>query len=334
MKKRIRYIVALIVVAAVAVSCICVAAVSRLGQNPKSGSDKLVVKVSDASVKKGDSFDVSVNLQSNPGLISMKLTVEYDSTYLTLVGADDMGKLGDHAFASSFESPYTMLWSNGSATENITVTGNIATLHFKANDNYTGEKQTEIKVSAPGSNDIFNINMSRGSISLESVNGTVSVRDFVSHSIRAEKSAAESGTGKYQSAGLRFRTSVDDADFADATEIGFAVIRSSDAAGEWYKKDSTTAGVISAYAYNKQDGTNIVYNDADGYTEYQLILTGLTRDGVLDRNLKNTSFSVYMWIRYSSESGREEYEYIDLGAASYASVFEEYKGAGIDTTGY
>lgn len=52
MKKRIRYIVALIVVAAVAVSCICVAAVSRLGQDPKSGSDKLVVKVSDASVKR------------------------------------------------------------------------------------------------------------------------------------------------------------------------------------------------------------------------------------------------------------------------------------------
>ena len=91
---------------------------------------------------------------------------------------------------------------------------------------------------------------------------------------------------------------------------------------------------MSAYAYNKQDGTNIVYNDADGYTEYQLILTGLTRDGVLDRNLKNTSFSVYMWIRYSSESGREEYEYIDLGAASYASVLEEYKDAGIDTIGY
>ena len=41
-----------------------------------------------------------------------------------------------------------------------------------------------------------------------------------------------------------------------------------------------------------------------------------------------------MWIRYSSESGRGEYEYIDLGAASYTSVLEEYKDAGIDTTGY
>ena len=170
----------------------------------------------------------------------------------------------------------------------------------------------------------------------------------VGHSIRAEKSAEESGTGAYQSAGLRFRGTISDADLVGATEVGFAVMRVSDrdalSGGRntwWYSRNNLadlTKGAKWAYAYNAEQGIDVVYNDADGYKDFQLILTGLTKDGVTDKNLKDTEFCVYMWIRYADDAKygeyNREYTYRDLGTASYASVLAEYTAAGIDTTGY
>lgn len=170
----------------------------------------------------------------------------------------------------------------------------------------------------------------------------------VGHSIRAEKSAEESGTGAYQSAGLRFRGTISDADLVGATEVGFAVMRVSDRDalsdgrnGWWYSRNNLanlTKGAKWAYAYNAEQGIDVVYNDADGYKDFQLILTGLTKDGVTDKNLKDTEFCVYMWIRYDNNAlygaNNREYTYRDLGTASYASVLAEYTAAGIDTTGY
>ena len=170
----------------------------------------------------------------------------------------------------------------------------------------------------------------------------------VGHSIRAEKSAEESGTGAYQSAGLRFRGTISDADLVGATEVGFAVMRVSDRDalsggrnGWWYSRGNLadlTRGAKWAYAYNAEQGIDVVYNDADGYKDFQLILTGLTKDGVTDKNLKDTEFCVYMWIRYDNNTlygeNNREYTYRDLGTASYASVLAEYTAAGIDTTGY
>lgn len=170
----------------------------------------------------------------------------------------------------------------------------------------------------------------------------------VGHSIRAEKSAEESGTGAYQSAGLRFRGTISDADLVGATEVGFAVMRVSDRDalsdgrnGWWYSRNNLadlTKGAKWAYAYNAEQGIDVVYNDADGYKDFQLILTGLTKDGVTDKNLKDTEFCVYMWIRYDNNAlygaDNREYTYRDLGTASYASVLAEYTAAGIDTTGY
>lgn len=334
MKKRVGFVVAVAVAAAIAVSCVCVAVLGRENPAQSVGGKVISVALSDANVRKGESFDVNVNVLSNPGIISMKLNVEYDASCLTLTGVDDKGVLGNYSFGTVYSSPYVMLWSNGAATENITATGSVATLHFKANSDYSGDRETKIKVTASGSNDIFDIDMSRGGLTLEATDGNVSIRDNVAHSIRAEKSADQSETGAYQSAGLRFRASVDDDDAVGATEIGFAVVRTKDVSDGWYKRDASAAGVLSAFAYSKQENINIVYNDADGYNEYQLVLTGLTREGITDRNLKSTEFSVYMWIRYSADSGKEEYKYIDLGSASYVSVFEEYKAAGIDVSGY
>lgn len=170
----------------------------------------------------------------------------------------------------------------------------------------------------------------------------------VGHSIRAEKSAEESGTGAYQSAGLRLRGTISDADLVGATEVGFAVMRVSDRDalsggrnGWWYSRVNLaglTKGAKWAYAYNAEQGIDVVYNDADGYKDFQLILTGLTKDGVTDKNLKDTEFCVYMWIRYDNNTlygeYNREYTYRDLGTASYASVLAEYTAAGIDTTGY
>jgi len=98
-----------------------------------AASDTPVINVSDSTGKVGELIEVSVSLENNPGIVTMRLNVEYDESVLKLVNTIDKGVLGNatHYPGPDFHSPYILFWINGTARENYNVNGDIATLRFE-----------------------------------------------------------------------------------------------------------------------------------------------------------------------------------------------------------
>jgi len=102
------------------------AAVSAAGTGTLSATN--------ASGYRGDTVTVNVNLNNNPGLISMKFQVSY-SDDLTLVSVSNSGLLnGWTTPAPTVSSPYTLRWADSLATTNNTATGTLVTLTFRIKD--------------------------------------------------------------------------------------------------------------------------------------------------------------------------------------------------------
>lgn len=98
---------------------------------PVSAAGKGNLSLGNADGTQGDTVTVAVKLNSNPGLITMKLSVVY-SNELKLIGASDSGLLkGWTAPSPEISSPYTIRWADSLSTANNTKTGKIATLTFK-----------------------------------------------------------------------------------------------------------------------------------------------------------------------------------------------------------
>ena len=86
---------------------------------------------SDVTGSVGETVDVTISLKDNPGLVSMTLTITYDSDKLELVSVTDSGILPGKTHKPELETPYTLVWANDTATENIMIEGAIVTLSFK-----------------------------------------------------------------------------------------------------------------------------------------------------------------------------------------------------------
>ena len=133
------------------------------------------ISCSNVTANAGDTVSVDVNLTNNPGIVSMTLNVEFDSSALTLVSVTDKGVLGTQAHKPEKSSPYTLAWANDTATTNYTVNGTIATLTFKVNDVAVAGKAYPISVSYDRDNyhiydkdlNLVDFDISNGSISLE-----------------------------------------------------------------------------------------------------------------------------------------------------------------------
>lgn len=97
-------------------------------------ADTPMIVASDVTGSVGQTVDVTISLQDNPGMVSMTLTVTYDSDKLELTAVTDSGLLSGKTHKPEMETPYTLAWANDTATENITVEGVIVTLSFKILD--------------------------------------------------------------------------------------------------------------------------------------------------------------------------------------------------------
>ncbi len=121
MKKLLAAIVSVILIFSV-----CVQPASAAG----SGS----LAMTGAAGKQGDTVSVAVNLNSNPGLVSMKFTVSYGAN-LELQSVANSGVLGGWTTPSpTISSPYTIRWADSLAAANSVATGKILTLTFKIKD--------------------------------------------------------------------------------------------------------------------------------------------------------------------------------------------------------
>ena len=83
MKKRV---LSVVLAVAMMVACFVVAPVSGVSAET---AKTISVEATKVDAMPGDTVTVDVNITSNPGIIAMRLLVEYDTSVLTLIGAED-----------------------------------------------------------------------------------------------------------------------------------------------------------------------------------------------------------------------------------------------------
>ena len=90
-----------------------------------------LIKVSDANGSLGDIIEVPITLENNPGIVTMRLFIGYDREVLQLVEVIDKGILGNYREGHLNTFPYVLIWSNASASANITAEGEAAVFRFE-----------------------------------------------------------------------------------------------------------------------------------------------------------------------------------------------------------
>ena len=145
-------------------------------EEPEVVTDANIV-VSSATTNQGKQVKVTISLENNPGIISARLNVHYDSSVMTLVGIEDKGNLGATMHSNQFTNPYVLSWANDTILENIVFNGDIVTLVFDvAEDAQLGE----YAVSVSYDYDNYDIcNFDQEKVKFNVVDGVVSVVDTI-----------------------------------------------------------------------------------------------------------------------------------------------------------
>lgn len=128
-----------------------------------SAADGVSVSLGSANAKAGDTVTVSVNLNSNPGIISLGLDVSYDTSKLKLTGVTDKGVLNGWSGAGDYSgSSYRLFWSDDLVKTNNSATGTVATLTFQVLDGFSDS--TSVSVS-PVSGSTYDYDLNDVSVS-------------------------------------------------------------------------------------------------------------------------------------------------------------------------
>lgn len=99
---------------------------------PVTAAEKGLLYVETQEASPGDNVDISILLDSNPGITAISFQVEYDPEVLTLTGAEDTGLLAgaDATFGNDLtQVPYTLCWDDLTDHKQA---GTLAVLHFTA----------------------------------------------------------------------------------------------------------------------------------------------------------------------------------------------------------
>ena len=118
-----------------------------------AASEIPTISVSDISADAGDTVDVEVSLENNPGIVTLSLLVKYDESVLKLTKVTDTGLFPGKTHSSDYKQPYTLYWDNGSSGKDITVEGKIATLTFEIAENAVS-KDYKLEISCDSENTI------------------------------------------------------------------------------------------------------------------------------------------------------------------------------------
>ena len=135
------------------------------------------IVVSDKSAIISSTVNVDISIKNNPGIVGMTLDIGYDSDVLTLTEVKDGCILGTNTHKPELTSPYTLSWSNDTATEDFTANGVIATLVFSVSED-AALGDYPITLSYDYDNfDIYNAYIDK--VKFETVNGVVTVKDVL-----------------------------------------------------------------------------------------------------------------------------------------------------------
>ncbi len=220
--------------------------------------------VSTETAKAGETVDITVSLNNNPGIVSATMNVKYDDSALTLTKVTDAGVLGAQSHKPEYTSPYTLAWANDTATSNYTVNGTIVTLTFKVSDNAQGGKLYPVELSYNYNNyDIYDKDVQLIKFDVE--NGGVNVEKSSSNPVQPTE-ANPSGTTITPGFYLVGSEAVCGVEWGweKAWENGTPMSKASD--GTYFKvynnikssKGNTVDGINDVYAFK------VVYVDASG----------------------------------------------------------------------
>ena len=151
----------------------CKVTVNKAAEKPDDTKAAMIIG-SIAKTTAGGKATVTVSLKNNPGITSAKVKIDFDSKVLTLVEVKDAGVLGSNMHLPTLTSPYTLYWFNGTATENYTVNGTVATLTFEVKK--TAAIGTYPITVTATSGDIYNVDLDE--VAFQTVSGGVEVIDL------------------------------------------------------------------------------------------------------------------------------------------------------------
>ena len=185
--------------------CILLAVVLCFAALPISAfaeGENIVVSAtpSKTAVNVGETFTVDFKLTKNTGFVTLGLQVEYDSNVLEIVcpnhkaGSENctgvvtnklgaQGGVGNSAVDSQYhtDNPYVIQWAYGTLKKDVTYTGRIATLTFKAKKAVAG-CTTAIKVNVDQAS-----NYANGKISFVGGSTNVAVHNVTTASTTVKK---------------------------------------------------------------------------------------------------------------------------------------------------
>lgn len=125
----------------------------------------------------GKTVTVDIAIKNNPGIASAMLTLDFDTSALTLVDVTDAGNLGIQCHKPELTSPYTLAWMNDTATEDFTFNGTIVTLTFEiAEDAEVGDYTIDLSYDYDNY-DIWNVNVEK--VKFAAVDGVITVIDTI-----------------------------------------------------------------------------------------------------------------------------------------------------------
>jgi len=101
------------------------------------------ISLSSGEAGRGETFDMILSLDENPGLNTLQLEIAYDTSALELVGVESTDALGQCAVNPNFASPYRITWVDP-GTENNTYTGNLAKFTFRPKGTTSAAEATVI----------------------------------------------------------------------------------------------------------------------------------------------------------------------------------------------
>lgn len=140
MKKILSLILSILIMA----SCITVTA----SQTP-------MINISSAQADAGETVEINLSLKNNPGIINMRLFVNYDKSALELIDVNDKNMFGASVHGNDLSAmPYVLCWANDLATENYVINDTIVTLKFKIKN---GASSKSYPVSVTYDNEQFDI---------------------------------------------------------------------------------------------------------------------------------------------------------------------------------
>ena len=136
--------------------------------------ENAVVSVDSVTAAAGKQIEVAIRIQNNPGLVAMRVSVSYDTSVLTLTGAEDGEIFGDGNayFGNDYaDNPYVLMWEDALSQSNHTADGVLVILSFNVSEKAV-EGQTAITLSLDNES-TFNVNLDTVDIAIH--NGIVTV---------------------------------------------------------------------------------------------------------------------------------------------------------------